>query len=120
MGFFGKEDPLADEIQRVPADQDVEKSVPAHQEKGQEQVQPPTMNVTALDPELERRVLRKLDWRVPTLMAFFCKPGLLSLTVYHNDKEDCVLTSPVRLDLLAFLDRSNIGFVQPTTGNEPA
>lgn len=121
MGFFGKEEPLADEIQRIPADQDVEKSVPAHEEKGHEQVQSPMMNATALDPELERRVLRKLDWRVPTIMAFFCKlPRTVFVTVHHNDKEDYLLTSPVRLDLLAFLDRSNIGFVQPNTGNEPA
>lgn len=70
MGFFGKKDPSEDEIQRAPSDRDVEKTVPAHQESGQ--VQPATMTMTAIDPELERRVLRKLDLRVPTLMAFFC------------------------------------------------
>jgi hypothetical protein len=70
MGFFGKKDPSEDEIQRAPSDQDVEKTVPAHQESGH--IQPPAMAATVLDPELERRVLRKLDWRVPTLMGFFC------------------------------------------------
>ncbi|KAJ5585516.1 uncharacterized protein N7459_005316 [Penicillium hispanicum] len=82
MGFFGKSDPPEDDIQTAP-DPDVEKTVPAHQETGP--VQPPAVMTasTSIDPELERRVLRKLDWRVPTLMGFFY--------------------------LLAFLDRSNIG-----------
>jgi hypothetical protein len=26
-----------------------------------------------IDPELERRVVRKLDWHVPPLVAFLCK-----------------------------------------------
>jgi hypothetical protein len=70
MGYFGKKDPSEDEIQRAPSDQDVEKTVPAHQETGY--IQRAAVATTALDPELERRVLRKLDWRVPTLMGFFC------------------------------------------------
>lgn len=69
MGFFGKSDPSDDEIQRAPADQDVEKRVPSHQEAGPTQ---PFAAVPAIDPEVERRVLRKLDLRVPTIMAFFC------------------------------------------------
>lgn len=71
MGFFGAKEPSEDGIQRAPSDQDVEKTVPAHQEGGH--VQPATMTTTAIDPELERRVLRKLDLHVPTLMAFFCR-----------------------------------------------
>ncbi|KAJ5102640.1 hypothetical protein N7532_003169 [Penicillium argentinense] len=82
MGFFGKFDPPEDEIQRAPPDVDIEKRVPSHEEN--EPGQPPAVVAAApIDPELERRVLRKLDWRVPTLMGF--------------------------LYLLAFLDRSNIG-----------
>ncbi|KAJ5179819.1 hypothetical protein N7492_003029 [Penicillium capsulatum] len=80
MGFFGKSEPPEDEIQRAPSDQDVEKTIPTHQETDPGQ---PETFTPAIDPELERRVLRKLDWRVPTLMGFFY--------------------------LLAFLDRSNIG-----------
>ncbi|KAJ5637436.1 hypothetical protein N7490_007315 [Penicillium lividum] len=80
MGLFGKELP-DDEIQRAP-DQDVEKTLPAQLENAP--VQPPAkFTPTVIDPELERRVVRKLDLRVPTLMGFFY--------------------------LLAFLDRSNIG-----------
>ncbi|KAL2810824.1 major facilitator superfamily domain-containing protein [Aspergillus granulosus] len=46
----------------------------------------------SVDPELEARVVRKLDWRVPTLLGF--------------------------LYLLALLDRSNIGFVQLSAAGE--
>ncbi|KAJ5720801.1 Major facilitator superfamily domain general substrate transporter [Penicillium malachiteum] len=82
MGFFDKSEPPEDEIQRAPPDQDVEKAVPAQVESAP--VNPPTKIIPrAIDPELERRVVRKLDLRVPTLMGFFY--------------------------LLAFLDRSNIG-----------
>ncbi|KAJ5273371.1 hypothetical protein N7478_008496 [Penicillium angulare] len=82
MGFLGKGEPSGDEIQRAPPDEDVEKTVPAQLESAP--VYPPAKVIpTAIDPELERRVLRKLDLRVPTLMGFFY--------------------------LLAFLDRSNIG-----------
>lgn len=70
MGFFGKSDPPEDEIQNAPPVQDVEKTVPSHEEAGPAQPMPVT--ATLLDPELERRVLRKLDWRVPTLTAFLC------------------------------------------------
>jgi hypothetical protein len=34
-----------------------------------------------IDPELERRVVRKLDWHVPPLVAFLCESG------YHGCKE---------------------------------
>lgn len=69
MGFFGKAEPPEDEIQRAPSDQDVEKTIPAHQESNPAQ---PTVVPAAIDADLERRVLRKLDLRVPTLMGFFC------------------------------------------------
>lgn len=72
MGFFGKRDGSEDQIQAAPAEPDVEKNVPAHQESEPSQ---PAMMVpapAAIDPELERRVLRKLDLRVPTLLGFFC------------------------------------------------
>lgn len=70
MGFFGKKDTSDDEIQQATSDQDVEKTMSAHQEN--QETQRPAAVAATLDPELERRVLRKLDWRVPTLMGFFC------------------------------------------------
>ncbi|KAJ5375125.1 Major facilitator superfamily domain general substrate transporter [Penicillium concentricum] len=77
MGFLQNQEQPEDVIQTAP-DEDVEKiAVPAHEEE------PPTAILPAIEPELERRVVRKLDWRVPTLLGF--------------------------LYLLAFLDRSNIG-----------
>ncbi|KAJ5138893.1 Major facilitator superfamily domain general substrate transporter [Penicillium bovifimosum] len=77
MGFFGKQEPPEDVIEPAP-NQDVEKrTLPDHEEKQSTPISP------TIDPELERRLVRKLDWRVPTLMGFFY--------------------------LLAFLDRSNIG-----------
>ncbi|KAJ5504440.1 Major facilitator superfamily domain general substrate transporter [Penicillium fimorum] len=77
MGFLQKQERPEDVIQTA-SDEDVEKiAVPAHEEKQ------PNAILPAIDLELERRVVRKLDWRVPTLLGF--------------------------LYLLAFLDRSNIG-----------
>jgi hypothetical protein len=71
MGLFGKREYPDDEIQRVPPDQDVEKTLPAQMEVAP--AQPPAKYTpSAIDPELERRVVRKLDLRVPTLMGFFC------------------------------------------------
>lgn len=70
MGFFGKSELPEDEIQRAPPDQDVEKKIPSHEEAGPPQ--PSAVMAATIDPELERRVLRKLDLHVPTLMAFFC------------------------------------------------
>lgn len=69
MGFFGKSEPSDDEIQRAPPDPDVEKKIPSHDEGP---TQPPIVTAAAIDPELERRVLKKLDLRLPTLMGFFC------------------------------------------------
>jgi hypothetical protein len=31
----------------------------------------------AVDPELERRVVRKIDWHLPPLVAFLCEPPIL-------------------------------------------
>ncbi|KAJ5908844.1 Major facilitator superfamily domain general substrate transporter [Penicillium taxi] len=79
MDLFRNEPP-EDEIQRAPSE-DVEKpESPAHQEGNS--IEPYIITPT-IDPVIERRVLRKLDLRVPTLTGFFY--------------------------LLAFLDRSNIG-----------
>jgi hypothetical protein len=69
MGFFGKSEPSSDEIQRAPPDPDVEKKIPSHEEG------PTQLSISAagsINPNLERRVVRKLDLRVPTLMAFLC------------------------------------------------
>lgn len=70
MGFFGKSETPGDEIQNASPAQDVEKTIPPIEAAGPT----PSTAVTAtlIDPELERRVLRKLDWRVPTLTAFLC------------------------------------------------
>lgn len=66
MGFLERQELPDDVIQTAP-NADVEKiAVPAHEEK------PPTVTLPAIDPELERRVVKKLDWRVPTLLGFFC------------------------------------------------
>lgn len=66
MGFLARQEQPEDLIQTAP-DEDIEKiAVPAHEEKA------PTATLPAIDPELERRVVRKLDWRVPTLLGFFC------------------------------------------------
>lgn len=59
-------EPPEDVIQPV-SDEDVEKfTIPAHQEKW------PSPKLPIIEPEMERRVVRKLDWHLPTLMAFFC------------------------------------------------
>lgn len=68
MGFSGKPEQAEDGIQNAPEGQDVEKRIPSHQETPGGG----TVAAAAIDPELERRVLRKLDWRVPTLTAFLC------------------------------------------------
>lgn len=68
MGFIGKPEQSEDVIQNAPEAQDVEKRIPSHEKTPAGG----TVAATAIDPELERRVLRKLDWRVPTLTAFLC------------------------------------------------
>ncbi|PKY03109.1 MFS general substrate transporter [Aspergillus campestris IBT 28561] len=85
MGFFGKNQTALtvfdDDIQPAPT-ADPEKQTLSHNES---QTALPKMPPAAvfIDPEIEKRVLRKLDWRVPTLLGF--------------------------LYLLSLLDRSNIG-----------
>ena len=80
MGFFSRNQTTGDAIQMAPQE-NVEYKVSAQHLEGAR----PTANATpGIDPELERRVLRKIDLRVPTLLSFFY--------------------------LLAFLDRSNIGY----------
>ena len=36
---------------------------------------PAEAHARSIDPELERRVVRKLDWHVPPLVAFLCECG---------------------------------------------
>jgi len=87
MGFFGKREPFGDEIQRSPPDPDVEKKIPSHEE-GRTQ---PSIVAAAIDPELERRILRKLDLHLPTLMGFFCMHTSLNApkTILHlNELRD--------------------------------
>lgn len=68
MGFFGRKDePPQDAIESAPP-VDPEKDISPHQSAELPEVQPP-----AVDPALESRLLRKLDWNVVTLLAFLCK-----------------------------------------------
>jgi hypothetical protein len=53
---------------------------------------------TRIDPELEKRVIRKLDKRLVSLVFVLCK--------FYASSSQTSLTTP---DLLAYLDRSNIG-----------
>ncbi|RJE26498.1 Major Facilitator Superfamily [Aspergillus sclerotialis] len=82
MGFFGKKDtpPPQDTIEAAPAPDPEKQASPHHESVTPEAVVPTT---TTPDPAVERRLLRKLDWNLVTLVSFFY--------------------------LLAFLDRSNIG-----------
>lgn len=65
MGFFRKQDaPTEPEATvKTAVTTDPEKNAVAPQV---------TPAGTAIDPELEARVVRKLDWRVPTLLGFLC------------------------------------------------
>lgn len=87
MGVFGKSQTTLtvsdDEIQPAPT-ADLEKQTLSHDEAQTALPEMPPAAVS-IDPEIEKRVLRKLDWRVPTLLGF--------------------------LYLLSLLDRSNIGWV---------
>jgi hypothetical protein len=78
MGFFGKSDLSDDEISRAPPSPDVEKKIPSHEERPS---RPSNLTAAAIDPELERRVLRKLDLRLPTIMGFFCAHISLNVPV---------------------------------------
>jgi hypothetical protein len=91
MGFLKKDSP-EDTIRNAPATQDVEKQVASHQENNGPAIESTSSTMMTIDPEVERRVLRKLDLRVPTLMGFFCKilrPErviALYLTIRGNDR----------------------------------
>jgi hypothetical protein len=52
-----------------------------------------------VDGEIEKQLVRKLDWNLVPLVMAICE-----LPVFCG----CILTDP---DLLSFLDRGNIGFV---------
>lgn len=67
MRFFGKSEPSEDDIQIAPPVQDVDEKRDLSQGD-----QPMAVTATPIDAELERRVLRKLDWRVPPLTGFLC------------------------------------------------
>lgn len=55
-------------------------------------------------PEAEKRVVRKLDWRVPTLVSALCTP------CFNFQTQVAWYLADIHPDLLAFLDRSNIGY----------
>lgn len=82
MGLVEKSESL-NAIQRASGHQDVEKQESLHQEHSEPTVQGSSTNLTTIDPEVERRVLKKLDLRVPTLMGFFCMvPSLRKVITY--------------------------------------
>lgn len=56
-----------------------------------------------IDLNVERAVVRKLDWRVPTLLGVLCRFFRLFWSLM-------ILLKRSSVDLLAFLDRSNIGY----------
>ena len=74
MGLFGREDVPASDNDTIepapPADTDAEKQAPEHDEGVAQGISDTTATA---DPKVEARLLRKLDLRVPTLMAFLCK-----------------------------------------------
>lgn len=70
MGFFGKRDPPEDAIENVPVDSDTEKQMPSHEDECRNTM--PDIPVVEVDPVVEKRLLRKLDWRVPMLLGFLC------------------------------------------------
>jgi hypothetical protein len=72
MRLLKKECP-EDAIQSAPSAQDIEKQVRSHEESHVPAIEAHSSTMEAIDSEMERRVLRKLDLRVPTLMGFFCK-----------------------------------------------
>jgi hypothetical protein len=77
--------------------QDAEKGEVGQVDRGGSPIEAPSH----ITPELERRVLRKLDTRlVPLVMVLCTSPSLPPLTSRCRR----------RVDLLAYLDRSNIGY----------
>lgn len=73
-------DPPQDTIESAPPAADPEKQICSHDE----QTEPEARPASTVDPAIEARLLRKLDWRVVTLLAFLCKISrmvCMSLTV---------------------------------------
>lgn len=66
MGFFGKENPPPQDTIDMAPTVDPEKQVSSHHE--------PEVRTAALtvDPAVESRLLRKLDWNLVTLVSFLC------------------------------------------------
>ena len=91
MGFFGKRETSSrnasddDAIKAAPPVADAEKQAPSHEDDVQTalpQIPQASVNV---DPALERRILRKLDLRVPTLLGFLCMPHIDDLSASISD-----------------------------------
>lgn len=73
MGFFGKKEPPEDAIENAP-DVDTEKQQPVHSERADEGHTVP-LPIVQIDPAVEKRMLRKMDCRVPVLLGFLCEPA---------------------------------------------
>lgn len=72
MGFFGKKDsppPSQDIIESVPAADPEKHASPQHDETATPDV---CATAPTIDPAVEKRLLRKLDWNLVTLVSFFC------------------------------------------------
>lgn len=67
-------DELKDAIEQAPG-VDTEKQNAVHHDEDDNNTALPSMPASAItiDPAIERRVLRKLDLRVPTLLGFLCE-----------------------------------------------
>jgi hypothetical protein len=95
---FKKDEPstLEDPAVSAATPSDPEKAEAMAIENGNES--PNVPSPTSIDPELEKRVIRKLDKRLVSLVFVLCKS--------YTSNSQASLTTP---DLLAYLDRSNIG-----------
>ena len=72
MGFFGKKDPPEDAIENAP-DVDTEKQQPMHNERDEGDHTALPLPLVEIDPAVEKRMLRKMDCRVPVLLGFLCE-----------------------------------------------
>ena len=69
MGLFPRSDsPPQDAIESAPASDPERQATPPKEAEAPE-VQLAVVNI---DPEVEKRLVRKLDWNVVTLVAFLC------------------------------------------------
>lgn len=82
MGFFGKEDPPNDTIEQAPTNEDTEKQLTTHYSCEDNTALPPTP-VVHIDPAVEKRMLRKLDCRLPLLLGFLC------MLLNHIKRDEC-------------------------------